>query len=325
MIQKIKDIVHAYAGMLAANAVALTLLALVVDRWIRFECVTPPASTLSLAVFILLVLQVVWRLFNEPIKDLATAGSKLAQLRQAIDASFDDQELDTLCFDLGIDYDNLPAVGKAGKARELIAYLYRRKRIADLVAMCSKVRPAQDWNAIVYSSAREDGADQGDATGFASVTRSLGAINSLSDILQPRPTALPDQWLWASVVFSGAIVAALFWLRLAPFRPVEPTPLIEGFSVRYIDVGRPEISLRQGDLMIITVGEQAEIRAVLRGSAGKLCAWSAQKISPQPGEGCSTLYSAPPGVAFDVLTVRVQSLCKTRETYGGLSVAVQTR
>ena len=53
----------------------------------------------------------------------------LSELRQRLVEHFTEGELRTLCFDLGIDYDALPAFGKADKARELVAYLESRQRI----------------------------------------------------------------------------------------------------------------------------------------------------------------------------------------------------
>jgi hypothetical protein len=50
----------------------------------------------------------------------------LSRLRQILATRFSESELRTLCFDLGIDYDDLPGQEKASKARELIAYLERR-------------------------------------------------------------------------------------------------------------------------------------------------------------------------------------------------------
>ena len=53
----------------------------------------------------------------------------LANLRQTLTARFSADELRTFCFDLGVDSENLPGEGKAGKARELLLYLERYDRI----------------------------------------------------------------------------------------------------------------------------------------------------------------------------------------------------
>jgi hypothetical protein len=72
----------------------------------------------------------------------------LVQLREMLTASFDAGELRTLCFDLGIDYDDLPGEGKGNKVRELITYLERRDRIPELVRICEQQRPNVAWRDV---------------------------------------------------------------------------------------------------------------------------------------------------------------------------------
>lgn len=67
------------------------------------------------------------------------------RLRQVVTQSFDDEELHTLCADLGIDYDSLPGEGKAAKARELVSYMERRGQTHTLVAACYSQRPNSFW------------------------------------------------------------------------------------------------------------------------------------------------------------------------------------
>lgn len=43
---------------------------------------------------------------------------------------FSEEELRTLCFDMGIDYESLPASSKPGKARELMEYCRRHNRLS---------------------------------------------------------------------------------------------------------------------------------------------------------------------------------------------------
>lgn len=69
----------------------------------------------------------------------------LAQLRERLDHSFDEEELRTLTFELGIGYDNIAGSTKAGKTRELVAALDRQGRIPELVALCARNRPHIDW------------------------------------------------------------------------------------------------------------------------------------------------------------------------------------
>jgi len=72
----------------------------------------------------------------------------LSRLRSTLETRFDEGELRTLCFELRVDYDDMPGLGKAGKARELVAYLGRRGRISDLVITGKHSRPDIPWDDI---------------------------------------------------------------------------------------------------------------------------------------------------------------------------------
>ncbi len=71
---------------------------------------------------------------------------QMVELRREIVEHFNDEELRTLCFDIGADYESLPAQGKEGKARELIALQQRLGRLADLIAACRAARPNVKWD-----------------------------------------------------------------------------------------------------------------------------------------------------------------------------------
>jgi tetratricopeptide (TPR) repeat protein len=66
----------------------------------------------------------------------------LIRLRQILVGRFSLEQLYTLCFDLGIDYENLPGhQAKPPLTRELVAELQRRCRISDLEAYILRTRP----------------------------------------------------------------------------------------------------------------------------------------------------------------------------------------
>ena len=71
----------------------------------------------------------------------ASEPNYLTQLRQLLTDHFDVEELRTLCFDRGMEYDDLGGEGRADKARELVAYSDRHGRIPELVDKISKQRP----------------------------------------------------------------------------------------------------------------------------------------------------------------------------------------
>jgi hypothetical protein len=72
-----------------------------------------------------------------------------SELRHIITTYFNLGELHTLCFDLNVDYDSLPGAGKGDKARELVAYMERHGRSAELVSACRQLRPNAPWPGTV--------------------------------------------------------------------------------------------------------------------------------------------------------------------------------
>jgi formylglycine-generating enzyme required for sulfatase activity len=75
----------------------------------------------------------------------ASDRKHLRRLRRLLDERLGPGELQDICFDLGVEYSNLPGERKADKARELIAYLNRRNRIPELLEICRASRPDVDW------------------------------------------------------------------------------------------------------------------------------------------------------------------------------------
>ncbi|MCG8346308.1 MAG: SAVED domain-containing protein [Chloroflexales bacterium] len=74
------------------------------------------------------------------VRDTAPVLSPAA-LRQGLTDALDEAELYDLCFDMGIDYENLPGSGKSSKVRELIRYCQRHSRYDELVETYQRLRP----------------------------------------------------------------------------------------------------------------------------------------------------------------------------------------
>ena len=68
------------------------------------------------------------------------SAQERARLRQFLMTRFNLAELQTLAFDLGVDYDSLPHATRVEFARELIAYLERSGMIVDLIAEALRLR-----------------------------------------------------------------------------------------------------------------------------------------------------------------------------------------
>lgn len=66
---------------------------------------------------------------------------KLRELRDCIVLHFDNVELRTMCFDLGVNHDDLEGEAISDKARELVLRLNRQGRCDELVKYCQRKRP----------------------------------------------------------------------------------------------------------------------------------------------------------------------------------------
>ncbi|MAT99339.1 MAG: hypothetical protein CL608_19545 [Anaerolineaceae bacterium] len=69
----------------------------------------------------------------------------LVHLRHVLADRFSPGDLQTLCFDLNVAYDNLPGEEHRLKALNLIQTLERTNRIDDLIAFGQKIRPDVNW------------------------------------------------------------------------------------------------------------------------------------------------------------------------------------
>ena len=69
----------------------------------------------------------------------------LPNLRDLLAHHFSLEELRGLCFDLGLEYEDLPGESRPGRAQSLIEYCLRRGRLPDLHRRCTELRPQVDW------------------------------------------------------------------------------------------------------------------------------------------------------------------------------------
>ena len=73
------------------------------------------------------------------------------QLRANLTEYFSLDELESLCFDVGIDKDNIPgkAKGKDYFITELLSYVQRRELIPRLLIVCCQTRPKANWEDVI--------------------------------------------------------------------------------------------------------------------------------------------------------------------------------
>lgn len=82
-------------------------------------------------------------------RETITEAIQFESLPGALAFLFSEEELKTLAFELGLDYENLPSLGKAAKAQQLVCEIKKRKRLPELVQLCQKKRPHHDdWEEL---------------------------------------------------------------------------------------------------------------------------------------------------------------------------------
>lgn len=70
---------------------------------------------------------------------------RMVQLRQTLSSRLNSDELRTLCFDMGIDYETLAGSNKPALVRELLLYCERRGKLAELVERIVATWPDEAW------------------------------------------------------------------------------------------------------------------------------------------------------------------------------------
>jgi formylglycine-generating enzyme required for sulfatase activity len=69
----------------------------------------------------------------------------LPSLRDLLAQHFNLEELEQLCFDLNIEYEDVPGSTRKAKAQALVEYCLRHNRLPDLSAYCRQLRPDVNW------------------------------------------------------------------------------------------------------------------------------------------------------------------------------------
>lgn len=88
-------------------------------------------------------------------------------LRQKLIDHFSEVELRELCFDLAVEYDDLPGRSRRENAMELIVFLDRRGRLAELIALCRQLRPNVEWPEIEPGSSMDAGSASQEGSAMA--------------------------------------------------------------------------------------------------------------------------------------------------------------
>ena len=80
---------------------------------------------------------------------MATNSAKyLSTLHKQIDQYFSFSEVRTLCFNLGVDYENIPGDHRSAFVRNLIVSLAKQSRLQELIDEVRAERPRVDWQNV---------------------------------------------------------------------------------------------------------------------------------------------------------------------------------
>jgi hypothetical protein len=130
---------------------------------------------------------------------------ELVRLRDSLEERFNLEEMSKLCFDLGIDHENVPGVTKSAKAMSIVQLFDRLDRLADLVAYFKRMRPNANWDKPSKNPRQ------------ALLLAGLGSIENPRSVLDRIPTwPLPKDVLMWAMLIQIAVLIGLLSLGIIP-------------------------------------------------------------------------------------------------------------
>ena len=153
-----------------------------------------------------------------------SADINRTKLHLALIESFSQSDLRALCYELSIDYDDLPPGGRSDKAWELIAYCNGRTgRLPELLDLCQAQRPNQNWDVFqLPSTPKTSRPSKACAT---STKKTLPSSSAAKTLTADLVNYLGDNRFLAVVGASGSGKSSLVRAGLVPAltgqKPVE--------------------------------------------------------------------------------------------------------
>ena len=135
-------------------------------------------------------------------------------LVKKIGERFSEEEIRTLCFQMGVEYDDLPGEGRPGKARELVKWCDYRDRADELALICLSERPDVDWGdevAHVSPLSVQTALPRMSASGSSKlVGMQLAQITSAVDYLTRRVDSADVDRARVKVMVGGSLALAVY-------------------------------------------------------------------------------------------------------------------
>ncbi len=127
---------------------------------------------------------------SEPARQQTVDLSQPTDLHRKISLFFSLEELQSLCFDLGIEFENIAGGTRQAKATSLVGYCNRHDLRADLIARCAHLRPHVDWQDTAMVAHMREEFDE-DALWEAHVRRHVADEAQVELLLHPAAMLTP--------------------------------------------------------------------------------------------------------------------------------------
>lgn len=155
----------------------------------------------------------------------------LRQLLEGMDECFSLEELDELCFFLGISYDNIRGDTKKAKIRGLINYMDRREQLDELLRLVQEKRPDWDWPNNLQNLKMGKSVDGAN-------TSKEGKSDYQKNIFRRKPILI---WLSFFVIFCFLCAVFIPFMILSNiFDSLRPTEIAE-------EIGTPQVNNTPSD------------------------------------------------------------------------------
>ena len=143
------------------------------------------------------------------------------QLRTAIEERFDDSELQTLCFDLGVKYETLSGDNLTDKVRELIEHFERLNEVPRLISYCKEWRKNVPWDEIEAAARAEAAA--------ATKEEKTAKHHVLPPVKSSRPLqlTLTPQTIAIAVIGIIVVIGVIYLLVRSPRQETTSLPVTD--------------------------------------------------------------------------------------------------
>jgi hypothetical protein len=257
----------------------------------------------------------------------ALSSKDMSDLRHFLTSQFSRGELKDLCFDLDIDYENLPGEAKGDKARELIKYAGRHGRLPELITAIQQLRPNAPHLDQENMSEEPIANDQDQAQTSDHETNIHGSVTGpvhtgTGNIIiqkaptEPEPTGQGQLPAWLSRSGWNRILTIIVMLLLSAGATWQLPLLLSSTATPELEIiGGPTATKSH-----LQFSEQISVTVQTKGD-GLIYIWSADNgtIEPAGETPHSTItYTAPNFSGDDVIRVEVRD--KTGNTVEGKTV-----